>query len=47
LFTTSFLGGTGIITPLPYSPPSEMVNIFGIISVIGLIGPILLRRFLM
>lgn len=46
LFTTSFLGGTGIITPLPYSPPSEMVNIFGIISVIGLIGPILLRRFL-
>jgi hypothetical protein len=24
-----------------------MVNIFGIISVIGLIGPILLRRFLM
>ena len=46
LFTTSFLGGTGIITPLPYSPPSEMVNIFGIISVIGLIGPILLRRLL-
>jgi hypothetical protein len=44
LFTTSVLGG--VITPPLYSPSSEMVNIVGMISVIGLIGPILLRRFL-
>lgn len=44
LFTTSVIGG--IINQLRYSTSSNLGDFVGVISVLGLLGPILLRRFL-
>jgi len=44
LFTTSVIGG--IITAVRNSPSSDLADLVGVMSVLGLLGPILLRRFL-